>query len=185
MPFSDWQPGIDIASPVYLDSGFLIATIVRRDARYAKAARLLGGLFASQAPILLSVVTLSESLWILAKLSYCELFNHPSRAQWNEQIFGRHRASIFASYGSRMSAIHDMVRDWSQAGIRIEVIPANVGDFHNIARAATEYMRTLGLSSGDAVHLATAESQARSFITVDSGFQRAASSSLEIVHISP
>lgn len=183
MPYVEWVPGTPIASPVYLDSGVLVAAFVRRDVRYAKATQLLGELLVAEAHILLSGLALSESLWMLAKLSYCEMFNQPSRAAWNAKIFQTHREAIFQRHGPRMFAIHEMVQDWKDAGISIDLV-AN-GDLTALALSAPEYMRTLEMKSADAVHLAAAEGQAVTFVTTDSEFERAANGQMDIVWISP
>jgi predicted nucleic acid-binding protein len=185
MPFSAWMPGVAVSSPAYLDSGVVIAAFVRRDTRYQKAARLLGELLAAQIHILVSTLTLSESLWGIAKLSYCEIHNHPSRVTWNPDIYRRNHADIFAKHGQRMNSVHDWIRDWLQVGVNVDVVPVDTADFRVVTGAAPQYMQAFQLSSADATHLATAERRARSFITTDSEFQRAATSSLEIFVIGP
>jgi predicted nucleic acid-binding protein len=183
MPYSVWQPGVAVSSPVYLDSGVIIAAFVRLDARYRQAARLIGELLGAQVHILVSTLTLSETLWGLAKLSCCEIHKHPSRVHWSPDIYRRNHADIFAKHGQRMNAVHDWIRDWVQAGIKMDVVPVDTADFRVVTGAAPEYMRAFQLSSADATHLATAERQARSFITTDSEFQRAATSALEVMAI--
>ena len=84
-----------------------------------------------------------------------------------------------------MMAIHDLIRDWSSAGISLKLIPTGDEALEVISGSAPRYMRDNELSSSDAVHFASAETEARSLVTTDSDFQRLGSGALEIVHITP
>src|SRR5690349_305779 len=114
MGYTAWVPGTEILPPVYLDAGVLVAAFATNDARYRKASTLLGELLAMEAPILLSELTLTESLWMLARLSYCEMNNQRPNAQWSSKIYRTHRAAIFEKHGKRMTAIYQMVQDWTE-----------------------------------------------------------------------
>ena len=170
-------------SPVYLDASIVVSATVHSERRYPLASQLVADLLASQAHIQISVLTISEALWAMAKLSYCEIYSQPSRATWNPTIFERHSAEIFEQYPTRMNAISNMIQRWTQAGIPIEVIPATPPDFRQVSQAAPSHMQDLALASADATHLATAETQAKSFVTTDEEFQVAAGLPLNIYHV--
>lgn len=183
MSYSVWQPGTVITSPVYLDSGIVIAALVRGQARYAKAAQLLADLLMAQAHIVISLLTLSESLWGLAKLSYCDLFRQRYSQHFSPDLYRRWCDQIFEKYGERMETVNTMFRSWSQAGIPVELVPTTGPEFDQVCSGAIRYMREHHLPSADAAHLASAEAQARSFVTTDSHFQQVILPSLDIIHV--
>lgn len=185
MAYSTWQSGLSVVSPVYLDSGVLIAALVRKDPRYQQASFLVADLLINQVEIVISILTLSETLWGLAKLSHQQLFNQPPRTQFNPEIYRRHSEQIFQTHGSRMYMVHDTIRDWLDAGIVVSIIPANIAEMQHASQVSPDYMRKFQLASADAVHLALAQSHAKSFVTTDSEFQRAAALSVHVIHIAP
>ena len=183
MPYSEWQPGLTLEPPVYLDASVLVTSFVTKDPRYKETTRIFGDLLSNQTQMLVSVLTLSESLWGLAKVSYLELFNHKPNVHFNPQIFRKHVVAIYERYGDRMtSSVHHWLRDWRAAGIRIDVLPVS-DDIERISATAPVYMREFQLASADAVHLATAEAAAASFLTTDTEFQRAEGLPLQICRI--
>jgi len=180
MPYEEWRPGLTLQPPVYLDSSVLIASFVTKDHRYTETTQLFADLLTNQAQMFLSILTVSESLWGLAKTSYLELFNKKSREHFAPHIFRNHLEAIYNRYGDRMrSSVHDWLRDWRAAGITIDLLPTP-DNIERISAAAPVYMQTFQLASADAVHLATAETAAMSFLTTDTEFQRAAASPLNI-----
>jgi predicted nucleic acid-binding protein len=189
MRYTAWAAGDAIDSPVYLDANVLVGATVSRHQLYAKAAQLIGELLASQARILVSLVAVEESVWALAKLSYCELYRQPSNALFSQSIYNRCREEIFQKYGPRMQAIGLMLRDWSDAGVAVEVVPKTDADFLSVCDLTPRYMRDYKLTTADAAHLALAETHAASFVTADSDFQRVASQAppdtLAVVHLLP
>jgi predicted nucleic acid-binding protein len=184
MPYSEWQPGVRLPSPVYLDASVLVASFITNDPRYKETTRLFGDLLVSQAQIFISILTVSESLWGLAKVSYHQLFGHKSNVQFKPHIFRNHVEAIFQKYGDRMNAIHDWLREWRAAGIRIDVLPTDDTSLERISAIAPVYMQTFHLASADAVHLATAETgAAASLLTTDTEFERAQGSPLQIFRV--
>lgn len=161
---------MDIHPPVYMDANILVGSIVSNHPLYSKCINLIGELLVEKCEILLSVLCVDESLWAIAKLAYFELNRQPSAAHWNKSIYHRQRESIFQSYGSWVHSLGKIVKDWSQAGARIDVIPRTRGVFEEILELIPEYMEEVKLTPADAVHLALAQKYARSFVTADSDF---------------
>lgn len=182
MPYVEWQPGSTPPSPAYFDASFLIASFVAKEPRYDKATSLLAAFLANETEMLLSSLTVSESLWGLAKMSFYQLQGKKitARDHFSTDIFRRHSAAIFEKYGSRMNQIHDWLRDWRIAGINIGLLPLDVDSLRQVSQTAPLYMERFHLGSADAVHLATAEIGAKSFITTDTEFRKAGSSPVEI-----
>ncbi|MCJ7510612.1 MAG: type II toxin-antitoxin system VapC family toxin [Dehalococcoidia bacterium] len=174
---------------MYLDANVLVGATVRRHALYTKAAQLIGELLASQARILVSLLAVQEALWALANISYCELYNQPSNASFTQTIYNRWREQIFQKYGPRMQAIGLMLRDWSDAGVAVEVVPKTDADFLSVCDLTPRYMRDYKLTTADAAHLALAETHAASFVTADSHFKQVATqappNALAVVHLVP
>lgn len=181
MPYTEWQPGLAIQSPVYLDASILVASFVRKDPRYKETTQLFGDLLANQTQIFISVLTVSESLWGLAKVSYQQLFNLKPTDHFNPDIYRKHSEAIFETYGDRMNSVHEWLRDWRAAGIGIDILPAD--DLERISAVAPVYMQAFQLGSADAVHLAIAETIAASFLTTDTDFRRADESPIQICRI--
>ena len=185
MPYAEWRPGNVPPSPVYFDTSFLVASFVTKEPRYQNATALLGALLANETEMLLSTLTVSESLWTLAKMSFYQLQGKKvtSRDHFGPDVYRRHRAAIFEKYGSRMNQVHDWLRDWRVAGINIGLLPLNVDGLRQVSQVAPMYMERFQLGSADAVHLSTAEVGAKSLITTDTEFEKAQASSIEIVLI--
>jgi predicted nucleic acid-binding protein len=189
MRYTAWAAGAAIDSPVYLDANVLVGATVSRHALYTNAARLIGELLANQARILVSLLAVQEALWALAKLSYCELYRQPSKAHFSQSLYNRCREQIFQKYGPRMQAIGLMLRDWSDAGVAVEVVPKTDADFLSVCDLTPRYMRDYKLTTADAAHLALAETHAASFVTADSHFRdvarQAPPDTLAVVHLVP
>ena len=64
-----------------------------------------------------------------------------------------------------------MIKDWSNAGVPIEVVPKTQALWAHVVDLAPDYMQQLKLSPADALHLAFAQTHARTFITADSDFE--------------
>jgi predicted nucleic acid-binding protein len=174
MQYSAWQSGSPVASPAYLDANVLVGAVVRGHPLYGITAKLTGGLLDSGVHILVSALTVEESLWAMAKLSYCELHNQPSSAAFKESIYKRHLQEIFSMHGARIHAITQMLRDWSDAGATIEVVPKTNGELLQASALTSKYMCRYNLTPADAMHLALAEAHASSFVTADAQFRRVA-----------
>lgn len=172
MQYVDWTPQLAIDPPVYLDANVLVGAIVRTHRLYPTCVRLTATLLAGKSSILLSAVSVDECLWATAKLAYCQLFGHdPSTKGWNKPTYLRWCEKIFESYEGWITAVGSMMKDWSSAGVPIEVIPKTDVLWEHVVDLTPHYMRQFKLSPADAMHLALAQTHARTFITADSDFE--------------
>jgi predicted nucleic acid-binding protein len=125
----------------------------------------------------------------MASLSYYELANQPPTVLFSQSIYNRWRERIFQQHGPRMQAISSMLRDWSEAGLTVEVVPKTDSDFLLVSDLTPQYMREYKLTPADAAHLALAETHAASFVTADSDFKQVAMqappNALAVVHLVP
>lgn len=189
MNYQNWQPGTAIPSPVYLDANILVGAAVTKHRLYAKTAQLLGELLASGSRILVSLLTVQESTWAIARLSWCDLAKQPANARFSQSIYQRWRKQIFQAHGTRMAAIQKTLNDWATVGVDLQVVPKNEADFLVVTARIPTYMERYRLTPADAAHLAIAEECAGSFATADSDFEDVArqspSQSLNIVHVVP
>ncbi len=171
MQYVDWTPQLTIDPPVYLDANVLVGTIVRTHSLYPTCVKLTATLLASKCSVLISPVSLNECLWATAKLAYCQLFKHPSKVQWGKNLYLKWREKIFESYEGWITAVGSMMKDWSNAGVPIEVIPKTDALWEHVVDLTPGYMQQLKLTPADAMHLALAQTHARTFITADSDFE--------------
>ena len=170
MQYVDWMPGLDIDPPVYLDANILVGSIISNHPLYGKCVNLTANLLASKREILLSVLSVDESIWTIAKLAYFELYNHPSTANWGRKVYDRQRDKIFQFYESWINSVREIVKAWSKAGARIDVVPKTREVFEDVLDLIPRYMKEVKLAPADATHLALAQTHARSFVTADSDF---------------
>lgn len=172
MYYVDWTPQLTIDAPVYLDANVLVGAIVSIHRLYPNCIRLTANLLISKSSILISPVSLDEYLWATAKLAYCKLSNAPlDTHNWNKWLYLRWCERIFASYEGWITAVGSMMRDWSNAGVPIEVVPKTEALWEHVVGLAPSYMREFKLSPADAIHLALAQTHARTFVTADSDFE--------------
>ena len=171
MQYIDWSPQLTIDSPAYLDANILVGTIVSIHRLYPKCIQLMANLLTGKSNVLISPISLDECLWATAKLAYCQLTNNPPTAHWNKGIYLRWCEKIFQSYEGWITAVGSMIKDWSNAGVPIEVVPKTQALWEHAVDLAPSYMRELKLSPADAIHLAFAQTHARTFITADSDFE--------------
>lgn len=183
MPVQEWHLGDKLPSPVYLDSNVIAASFVQKDRRYKPASQLLAELMADDAEVVISPLTVSESVWALAKMSYHELQNQPFHTTFHQQIFKRHCAAIFARYRARMNSVFEWIRSWRTAGVSITVFPTDMDMLQNISQTVSRHMEVFTIGSSDAFHLACAEQGARSLVTGDEDFRNADLSAVEIFYI--
>lgn len=187
MRYVNWAPNTPIESPVYLDANILVGTIVNSHPLYASCAQLTAGMLISNTRILISIMSLDESMWALAKLAYCDLFRKPSNAHWNKSVYDRWCERIFQSYGSWIEAPGKMLTDWRKAGAIIDFVPSTDIEFESVIDSAPKYMRGFKLTPADAFHLSVAEKLAKTFVTADSDFGKIEtnppSGDLTIVHL--
>jgi len=170
MQYVDWVQGLTIDEPVYMDANILVGSLISKHPLYSKCANLIGNLLADKAEMMLSMVSVDESIWIIAKLAYCEIYNSPWNTYWKPSIYQRHRDEIFQSYESWINSVGQAVEDWINAGAKIDVVPQTRESFEDVLDLIPVYMRDVKLTPADAVHLAVAQKHARSFLTADSDF---------------
>ncbi|MBA7653114.1 hypothetical protein ES703_60957 [subsurface metagenome] len=171
MQYTDWTPQLTVESPVYLDANILVGTIVSNHRLYPMCIKLTATLLAGKSNILLSAVSVNECIWATTKLAYCALFGHPSNVKFSKDIYLKWREKIFESYGGWITAVGSMMKDWSNAGVPIEVIPKTDALWERVVDLTPGYMQQLKLTPADAIHLALAQTHARTFITADSDFE--------------
>lgn len=167
----------------------LVGATVTKHRLYAKTGQLVGELLASGAEILVSLLTVQESLWAITRISYYELAKQPSHAHFSQSIYEKWRDRVFQSFGPRMEAVSKMLNGWVAAGVNLKVVPRTVDEFLAVSSRTPAYMYKYSLTPADAAHLALAEIYAKSFATADSDYRdvanRAASQPLDIVHLAP
>lgn len=187
MQYIEWTPQVTINPPVYLDANIIIGSIVNTHRLYPTCVNLTANLLISKSTVLISPVTLNECLWAVSKLAYCQLSNNRPNANWNMSIYMRWLDRIFASYGAWITAVGTMIRDWSNVGVPIEVIPKTDILWGQVTDLTPSYMQDLKLCPADAIHLALAETHAQTFVTADSDFEEVRknppSGKLVIIHI--
>ena len=171
MEYVDWTPQLAIDPPVYLDASVLVGTIVRTHRLYSTCVKLTATLLEGKSNILLSTVSVNECIWATTKLAYCALFRHPSNVKFSKDIYLRWCEKIFESYGGWITAVGSMMKDWSNAGVPIEVIPKTDALWEHVVDLTPDYMKQLKLTPADAIHLALAQTHARTFVTADSDFE--------------
>jgi len=172
MQYVDWAQGVDIDSPVYMDANILVGSLISNHPLYGKCIDMTGKLLADKVEIMLSMLSVNESIWAIAKLAYCEIYKHPARkVTWNKKIYENQRTKIFQSYESWIDSVRKAVEDWTNAGAKIEVVPNTRDVFEDVLGLIPVYMKEMKLTTGDAIHLALAQKYARSFLTADSDFE--------------
>ncbi len=171
MQYVDWTPQLAIDPPIYLDANVLVGTIVRTHRLYPTCVNLTAALLTGKSGILLSAVSVNECIWATTRLAYYALFGHSSNVKFSKDIYLKWREKIFESYGGWITAVGSMMKDWSNAGVPIEVIPKTDALWERVVDLTPVYMRQLKLTPADAIHLALAQTHARTFITADSDFE--------------
>ena len=171
MQYIDWTPQLTVDPPVYLDANVLVGAIVSTHRLYPKCIKLTADLLIGKSSVLISPISLDECLWATAKLAYCQLAHQRPYANWNKSIYLRWCERIFQSYEGWITAVGSMMKDWSNAGVPIEVIPKTEALWEHVVDLTPSYMRQFKLSPADAIHLALAQTHARTFITADSDFE--------------
>ena len=107
----------------------------------------------------------------MTKMAYCKINSQPSDALWSKKLYLKWRERIFESYAGWMTAVGSMMKDWSNAGVPIEVIPKTDALWERVVDLTPGYMQQLKLTPADAIHLALAQTHARTFVTADSDFE--------------
>jgi len=171
MKYVDWTPQLTVDPPAYLDANVLVGAIVTTHRLYPTCVNLIATLLMGKLRILVSPVSLDECLWATAKLAYCQLTHNPPNARWSKTIYLRWCERIFQSYEGWITAVGSMTKDWSSAGVPIEVIPKTEVLWEQVVDLAPSYMQEFKLSPADAIHLALAQTHAKTFITADSDFE--------------
>ncbi len=171
MQYVDWTPQLTVDPPVYLDANVLVGAIVSTHPLYPTCVRLTAALLTGKSSLLVSAVSLNECLWATAKLAYCQLANQHPNSNWTKSIYLRWCDRIFQSYKGWLTAVGSMMKDWSNAGVPIEVVPKTEALWEHVVGLAPGYMQQFKLTPADAIHLALAQTHARTFITADSDFE--------------
>lgn len=169
MQYINWQPASPIESPVYLDANVLVGTTINGHPLYTSCVQLVAALLINKANILISSIAVDECMWATAKLAYCQLTHKPSNTRWNKIIYRENCEQIFKSYGTWITSIGNMIKDWKKAGASISLVPLDIV-FEDVVDLAPRYMNQFKFTPADAFHLAIAEKQAKTFITADSDF---------------
>lgn len=190
MQYLDWQPGTSIASPVYLDANILVGTIVNSHPLYTACVQLSADILIGKTNIIISDISVDESLWSMAKLAYCEITNQRGKKpHWNPKIYEDWNERIFHSYADWIKAPSNMVKDWRNAGVSIDFVPIVGSDLENIISLVPNYMKDFKFTPGDAFHFAIAEKYAKTFVTADSHFgvinNKPPQGNLTIIHLTP
>jgi len=171
MQYIDWTPQLTVDPPVYLDANVLVGAIVSTHRLYPKCIKLTADLLIGKSSVLISPISLNECLWATAKLAYCQINHQPPNAKWSKEIYLRWCEQIFQSYEGWITAVGSMMKDWSNAGVPIEVIPKTDALWEHVVDLTPDYMKQLKLTPADAIHLALAQTHARTFVTADSDFE--------------
>lgn len=187
MRYLVWQHTQIITPPVYLDANVIVGSKVSNHPIYASCVQILANMLMAHADIIVSALSLDESIWATAKLAYLELNNLPSNSHWSKKIYKKWCGRIFEKYGPWLNAACDMVRDLKNAGAQIDFVPGTDAEFSKMLDLAPKYMNQFDLTPADAFHLALAECRAKTFITADSDFatlqNNSTMGSLTIIHI--
>ena len=140
---------------------------------YPNSAALIGELLAGQIPIVLSDLVLTESLWALSHLAYCDAFGHRNyNVDFKQATYKKNHAAIFGSaHGQKVAAVVDFVRSLEAIHALVVSHPKNSEWVRQVDLTHT-YMRTDRLLPGDATHLAIAEGHARTLVTADEAFAK-------------
>jgi hypothetical protein len=83
MIFTRWAPGVQIASPAYLDANILVGYSISGHRLYTSCALLVAQLLADGIEILFSHVAYHEALWAIARVAYVQATGEP------DQSFGK------------------------------------------------------------------------------------------------
>ena len=117
-----WTPGVPVAGPAYLDANVLVAALIRSEPLYPSAAQLMGRLLADGTPIVLSETVVNESVWALAKISYCDLMNQRYGQRFSKTIYRRHYGQIFSQQGAKVNALRLWLHALIKAGHPIDLV---------------------------------------------------------------
>jgi predicted nucleic acid-binding protein len=133
----------------------------------------VGDLFLEGTTVVLSDLVLSESLWALTRLAYCDAFGHTSYdVEFKTATYRRHHAKIFGgAHGPKVAAVVDFVRDLERLNMLVVSHPANAEWVDQVDRTHG-WMRSDRLMPADATHLAIAEKHARTLVTADEAFAK-------------
>ncbi|MBI2888282.1 MAG: type II toxin-antitoxin system VapC family toxin [Chloroflexi bacterium] len=170
MPYKTWIPGDRLTDPLYLDANVFVGSVVRRHRLYKTSALFLGELLASKSQVCLSLVSLEESLWALARLSYYRLNRQPPGAAYKKNIYRRWAQRIFAADWATFSLFSGMAQQWRSVGIPVMSVPDD-GTLPSVSSLTADLMRRHHLTPADAAHLALAQTYAQTFVTADSDFK--------------
>ena len=188
MPYVTWHPGLSIDEPVYLDANVLVGYVIRSHIHYGLCVQLLAELIAANAKLCFSLLTVQESLWAIARISY-QTVNRAASPNFSQGIYNRWLDRMFEAHSPWFSAIGAVIDDWVQAGIPIEVVPKEETQLLQVLNLTPQYMIQHKLTPADATHLALAQTHAKTLVTADRDLARVADdgkfASLAAVHLTP
>ena len=144
---------------------------------------------ANRCPIVLSTVCISEHLWAVCKISYYDLMHQLPRAAFSKSIYAKWNAQILQQYGARLGALGSLLKSLLSSGYPIDIVPDSMTVSDQALDRVLAHMLHLGLTPGDAIHLALAELCAQTFITADHDYSKVAGyapgTTLAVLHVTP
>lgn len=188
MIYTTWQRGAPIGTPVYLDANVLVGATFRNHPLYRTCAAMLAQLLGSQHQVLISAVVLSEHLWATCKLCYCDVMKKPPHAHFNKSLYKKWHAQIFGKHGTTISGINALLGTLVKTG-SLGVVPDSAAHMDPVMNLTFTYMQQARLTAADAMHLAIAETYARTFVTADGDYRGIAAQfpggQLTVLHLAP
>ena len=158
----NYTRGMTINSPVYLDANFTISCHLSSHPKYIPATSLLFDLFAQQAEIYISTLTVDEMWWGLL----CGWHD----AATNTKITARKiksNPSILNNYHALLQNVTSGILNWTNTTF----LPTNVINASNTIQHALDFLTQQNIQPRDSFHLALATlSNAAGFVTSDSDF---------------
>lgn len=164
--------GEEIRSPAYLDANFLVFyTVGARQAPDCQtvARNVMGDMLVQRITILVSLVSVEETLWGTLQEFFCRHIWRPV-ATGERCRFDRRRArsnwTRLIHYRADLEMIVGNLKELRDRGADIRFVPESEEAFHVFHNVPT-LMEKHSLFSADALHLSLALSQAKTFITFD------------------
>jgi len=151
----------------------LASFLVNGHPLYPKSVAIIGDLLAGKTGIVLSDLVVSESLWALSHLAYCDAFGHTSYdVEFKNATFRKHHAVIFeGAHSGKVAAVVDFVKGLQDLG-QLRVSHPNNAEWIRQINRTHERIRSDRMLPGDATHLAIAEQHARTLVTADEAFAK-------------
>lgn len=168
---TEWSAGTPIEGPVYLDANVVVAYLVRGHQFYGKAFSLMGDLLSAGSPILLSDLSVIESIWGLTSIALGELKQWPASKRFDPTTYRRDHQELFTKRGATVGSFAAWLEQLGDTGYPIEVVHHSRREWVSKATLMISYMQAFGLIGQDAAHLSIATGKAKSFVTCDRAFE--------------